>query len=614
MNQRKNSNVTDILANARWILPVVLWIILTFFSYEYILKAEERSLFIYESFWLKDFLHQPSGILSCCGLFLTQFLHMPWLGSLIWVVLLAATAELTRVVYRGSMSALTYIPAAIFVACNMSMGYIVYLMNLPGYFFMPTLGYLWALLTVAVLRKAGNTAVSIILNIIWGVAGYYIAGFYSLAGLAAACVDVMFSSRNRSQRMLFLTGAAIPLLLAPILFSGATTYNLSDGWTIGLPEVANGLTFWRIQLPLMLAMIIPVLAPLSRFLDRISGKKAILITQSVALAAVIAVPASVWTRDEHLKAELGMIRAVDNLQWNKAISVFQDIQDRNEDNPAWEPTRAMVLLKDLALIKTGQEGERAFSFEDGSMSQKGRWNVSMSFQVGKQLYLHYGIPGICNRWCGEESVIFGQSYNTLKYYAMVAMVLDDTVLAEKYLRKLAHTLFYGKWAKEQIRLCHNKSQIATTAPYDMILPLMCYDDVVSSNIEGCEMYITNHFNGPSPQNSTALYDRVTLFYALKSKQTTLFLTRLYLYLDSNKPKEIARHYQEFAYLLSNSSHIDALQSLPYNETVKSYYKSFGQYVSRTGNKSLGESKAAFPASLRHTYYFYYYCVNELAIF
>ena len=256
MYQKKNSNATDILAKARWILPIALWVAVSFFSYEFIYRVEQRSLFIFDLFWLKDFMLKPSGILSCCSLFLTQFLHIPWLGTLIWVLLLTLSAELTRIIYRIplSLSALTYIPAAIFVTYNMSLGYIVYLTNLPGYFFMPVLGYLWALLTVAVLRKAEKATTSAILFTIWGFAGYYIAGFYSLAGIVAALVDLILSDRNRTSKLLCSASLAASVTLAPIVFAGTTTYNLSNGWIIGMPEPDYGLTVLRMQIPLVLAM------------------------------------------------------------------------------------------------------------------------------------------------------------------------------------------------------------------------------------------------------------------------------------------------------------------------------------------------------------------------
>ncbi|MBO4561580.1 MAG: hypothetical protein J5705_06415 [Bacteroidaceae bacterium] len=616
MNQKENSKAADILAKARWILPVALWVVLTFFAYEYLYKVEERSLFIFDTFWLKDFLFKPSGILSCAGLFLTQFLHIPWLGALIWVLLLTASAELTRKVYNipVCLSALTYIPAAIFVAYNMSMGYKVYLMNLHGYFFMPVLGYLWALLTVKVLRKTDNAVASLILFTIWGVAGYYIAGFYSLAGLIAAAADIILSSRSRLSRLLPLIGVAITWILAPVAFVGTTTYNLSNGWIIGMPEKDFGMTVLRMQIPLILAMACLVLAPLSKYANGLTGKRVTLIIQSVVLAAVIAVPSASWFRDDNFKAELAMIRAANNLEWNKAVDILDKLQAKHEKDKTWQPTRVLVLLKDLSLIKTGQDGERIYGFDNGCREQKTKDIVSMSFQIGKILYMHYGIPGMANRWCGEESVLYGWNYQTLQYYAMIALLLDDTQLAAKYLDRLDNTIFYRKWAKKQRKLLGNRELLAKTAPYDMILPLMCYDDIILSDNEGCELFIINHFNGPSPQNSTPLYDRVALMFAMDSKQSTLFWTRFFLYLNSNNPQKIDRFYQEAAYLFSNLDNKEMLETLPFNEKTKSMYKAFMQQASRVGMKSLDEARGAFPANLRHTYFFYFYYVNELQMF
>lgn len=617
MNQKKENKISDILEKARWILPVALWVILAFFSNDFILKVEERSYFEFDMFWFSEFLNKPSGILSWFSLFLTQFLHIPWMGSLIWVLLLTASAELTRIVFRipSHLSALTYIPAAIFVAYNMSMGYMVYLMNLPGYFFLPVLGYLWALLTVVIIRKSDKPVISLLLlTLALGFAGYYIAGFYALAGIATVGIDTVFSERSRLSRISILTGAATVLILAPILFVGTATYNISSGWTIGMPELIYDIPQSRMQLPLIAAMLLLVIAPLSRFLSTEADKKISSILQGAFLVAAIAIPSSFWFRDDNFKAELGMIRAVDNLEWNKAVKILEKAQNKHEDDPDWQPTRVMVLLKDLALIKTGQEAERAFDFDDGDKAQKRKWAVPMSFQIGRILHLHYGIPGVCNRWLIEETVYFGSNYLTYKYHAMNALLLNDTQLAIKYLDKLERTLFYRKWAKQQRQLCADHSLVAKTAPYDMILPLMCYDDKVCPDMDGCEFFLFEHFNDQRPENATPLYDRVALYFALKSKQSTLFWTRLFLYLDSNNPSGIGRYYQEAAYLFGSISNNQLMDTLPYDEHVKNLYKAFAQSAAKYGKKNLKEARSAFPRNLRHTYYFYYYYVNELQMF
>ena len=339
------------MTKTRWILPIVLWAILSFCSYNFLFKVEERSLFVFDLFWLKDFLYKPSGILSCISLFFTQFLHIPWLGAMIWVILLTASAELTRIVYKipSSLCALTYIPAAIFVSYNMSMGYMVYIMNCPGYFFLPVLGYLWALLTVVLNRKCQQSYTSLLFVVIWGLAGYYIAGFYGLAAIVAAGVDMIASDYLQGKRIIPLAGLVFVVLLAPILFLGTTTYNLSDGWTIGLPiKVVFGLSISRIQLPLILAMFFLLIAPFIRLAFEKAGKATILLTQCISMAAVIALPSTTWYRDDNFKAELGMINAVDNLEWNKAIDIFDKLQTKHNKDQSWQPTRVLVLLNKLS--------------------------------------------------------------------------------------------------------------------------------------------------------------------------------------------------------------------------------------------------------------------------
>ena len=292
MNQKEENKTKLYLEKIRWILPVALWIVLSLCSSSFLLKVEERSYFEFDLFWLSDFLKKPSGILSYCGLFFTQFLHIPWLGALIWVLLLTASAELTRIVLRipSELSALTYIPAGILVANNMSMGYLVYIMNHAGYFFLPVLGYLWILLTVSVLTKVRKPLLSLAATVVWGLAGYYLAGFFGLAGILAAGIEVCLSDRPRSERMLPLAGALITSLLAPILFFGTTTYHLPTGWTIGLPDHLYSMSVARIQVPVILAVLFVPCTSLLRLLKTVP-KKVFIYLQIFSLAAVIAIPA-----------------------------------------------------------------------------------------------------------------------------------------------------------------------------------------------------------------------------------------------------------------------------------------------------------------------------------
>ena len=44
------------------------------------------------------------------------------------------------------------------------------------------------------------------------------------------------------------------------------------------------------------------------------------------------------------------------------------------------------------------------------------------------------------------------------------------------------------------------------------------------------------------------------------------------------------------------------------------YNAFIQYASKKGKMSLEEAQLFFPTNLKHTFYFYYYYVNELLMF
>lgn len=617
MSPKKKSDITSTLAKARWIIPVALWAALSFLYYDFLLKVEERSIFEFDLFWFRGFLDRPAGLLSWLSLFFTQFMHIPWLGSLIWALLLSLSAELTCKVFRipATISAVSYIPAAIFVAYNMSMGYMIYIMNHQGFFLMPTLGYLWALFAVVTLRISEKTAIQLPLYLLFGFAGYYIAGFYGLAGILAAAIDNFISERSRTNRISVLVCSLATIILAPVVFAGTTAYYLQAGWTAGLPDHIHSVPLSRMQFPIIIAMLFPVFAHLLRLRKKeVSGKSIPSIIQGVVLIAIIVSAPAFWYNDSNFKTELRMIRAMDNLEWNKVTDTFKDYSAKAQKDPSWQPTRVMVLLKDLALAKTGQEGERAFAFEDGSMTQNRKWDVPMSMQIGWILGFQYGIPGLCQRWCFEESTVFGWNFIALKYYAMTAILFNNKELSEKYLNILSHTLFYRKWAQEQLGLYQDRSLVARTEPYDQILPMLCYDDKICSDLEGCEIFLRKHFNGTSPQNSTPQYDREALFWAMKSKDATLFWTRFFIYLDSNNPKKIDRFYQEAAYLYSNLGQKNLLKVLPFDEKTKETYNAFMTIAEKLGPKSLEESHKYFPENLRHTYYYYYYYVNKLSLF
>lgn len=610
-------NKTRISGYIQIILPALLLAALIIFSKDYLLQVESRSLFLYDWFWIKDFLKTPAGPLSCLSLFLTQFLHLPWLGALIWVLLLTLSAIATSRLYiKGSgYDALAYIPSFILAGANMSLGYLMFIMNTLGYFFGPVLGYLSVILAVTICRKIRTTPGLGLFTAIWGIAGYWFAGYYAFAGLIAAASDILLSKHDKKDKAVFAVISVAVIILSPLLLYGLTTYNLQQSWTLGLPTALYEETHFRTFCPVIAATLIPVILP---FLDRMTGrpsKRPALIQTAILVPCIVLLFLS-WFKDVNFNAELSMIQATDDLDWNKSINTLQDLNSRADRKKDYQPTRVMVLLKDLALIKTGRESQQAFAFDDGSMKQKESHDIPMVLQIGKELYLHYGIPGFCHRWCLEETGEFGWSYSRLKYLTMASISMNDRTVALKYLDMLNHTLFYRKWSKQQRLICNGNVQAEKTAPYDLIIPLVCYKDQLWEDIRGCEYALSHHFLETSSEKATPLYDRVALFWALKSQNATAFWTKFLLYIESSDISKLDRYYQEAAYLYSHIGNNKTLMSLPYDNNTRELYDSFMATVQKHGTdiENLNDARRIFPVRLRNTYYYYYFFVRGLESF
>ncbi|MBQ9386162.1 MAG: hypothetical protein IJU24_04705 [Bacteroidaceae bacterium] len=598
------------------ILPLLFTVILIICSRDYLLQIEGRSIFLFDWFWIKDFLNKPAAPLNCLGMFFTQFMHLPWLGALLWTALLSVSAIATSRVYGIALQrdVIAMIPSFILAGANMSLGYLIYIMNSPGYFFSPVLGYLFTILAVVLFRKIKSPILRPLFIIAWGIAGYWFAGYYAFAGLAAAFTDLVMSRPKRSDTITAAAATASVILLAPLALYGLTTYNLSQSWSLGLPTSLYEETHFRTFGPVITATLVPVLLP---FLKRITGSttRSALFRIPVLTISVILLYLS-WSKDINFRAEISMLEAANELEWEKPVEILQELSSRADKKPDYQPTRVMVLLKDLALVKTDREGQAAFSFDDGSMKQKNSYDIPMVLQIGKVLYLHYGIPGFCHRWCLEETGEFGWSYSGLKYLTMASISMNDRKVVLKYLDMLDHTLFYRKWSASQRMLCQGNADFSKVSPYDHILPLVCHEDRLSEDVRGSEFMLDHHFLGARPANATPMYDRVALFWALKSQNSTAFWTKFLLYIESAGFFQLDRYYQEAAYLYSHLGNDKALMSLPYDNNTKQLYDSFMTAARKysSGINTLQDARRLFPEQLRNTYFYYYYFVRGLQSF
>lgn len=624
-----------------YILAALLWIMLITYGRYYLLKVEDLSVFMFDWLYFKEAIQIPGGFLGVAGSFCTQFLHLPWLGSLMWIFLLLCVYQLTVKAFNipKALSSLAMIPAVLLVIANVSLGYGVFIMREQDHFFAPVLGCLASFIPLFAIRKTRPLWSKVMMLLVWTAIGYPVLGAFALAGtLAAACSVLSGSGFLHKDKIIVAAVAVAFILLIPLAeYNLFTSYRLADSWRLGLPTSSEEVWNRSIRMPVWIALLfMPVMSVLSRFLKE--GGRNFAVQATVSALAILSVW-GFWFKDENFRTELAMSLAVDRSDWQEVIDIFQKVsdshlksdekaynarsakltgvQDRNQRSVItdkysgrfFEPTRTMVLYRDLALLKMNRALDEAFSMKDGGCAQKSRTQIPMAFQSGKQLYLQYGLVNMSYRWCLEDVIEHNWSYSTLKYMVMHSIVMNETEFSRKYLNKLKKTIFYRRWALEQEPLSVDSLKMAATEPYSNILPYMCFDDRMTNDMVKSETFLMQHYNEEEPPHATPEYDRAALFWAMRIQNIPLFWNRLYLYLRSNNVVTLPRGVEEAAYLYHNldKSGFD----LPYSKQVKDSYDAFNRYVKSNPVTDLKESSYPYYRKFGKSFYYFYYFTRNI---
>jgi len=622
------------------LLAVVLWSVLTFQDGQILRKTENLSLFLSDYQFLNECLSIPGGFTGWAGAFLTQFLYLPWLGSLIWIMLLLFSARLTVKAFSipDRMTALAYIPAVAIITLNVSLGYGIFLMRGQDYFFSTVLGYISALVPLLLEKNMTSSWKILLFRFVWITAGFMLFGSYALAGALASLISGI---RNRNAVVSCITAALI-IITPLVLYNLYTSYRLADTLYLGLPQVSVKDWNSRIYTPLFIVLAYLPLMALAPFIraDKLKWSHNGILFNTTCYLLFAATVYLMHYGELTFRTEVAMSNAIDDLEWQKAVDIFNDAaksrskadarayesrtaelkgvsnQEQREEiiekysGRFYEPTRLMVLYRDLAMVKMDKALDYAFTMKDGAYKPVSTTLVPIVIQAGKQLYLHYGLENMCYRWCFEDIVALGMSVNSLKYLAMQSVATGQWALAAKYLDQLDKTMFHRKWADSQRALLSNPEKVSSTAPYDHIRKLMCIDEKMSADLSKAELYLLSNFTSKRPLNATPEYDKVALFWAMRSLNDQQFWKWLSYYTKSNHVKTLPIHVQEAALFYNSMQKMT--DNLPIDSKVSESFNSFMKYADTHMIRSVKESKYPYEQRFGRTFYFFYYFSRDIA--
>ncbi len=589
-------------------------VILTVFEGEYLWKVQELNLFLDTKTFFWQQMVVPGGILTWLGTFFTQLFYIPWLGALTmcvwWALLVWVAARTFRIPWKWLTVLL--IPVALLLIANVFLGYWVYYIKLRGYFFVATIGMTAAVALVWLYRlipaKYGLRTVFIILV---SACAYPLMGVYGLlATVLMAVIAWRLKDYTLTWRIIDTIMALACVVIVPLLYYRWVYYqtNQDDIYMAAWPSFFLGEEYSSFYIPFYLLFAWAVVAaacyaPRNRCAE---VRRPVLwgVLQCLLLVVVGYSTYSYWYKDSNFHKELRMQRAMENCDWEGVLA-----EEKAEDE---EPTRAIVMLRNLALSRLGRQGDEMYHYRVGSKKPVAPFPVKMTQIAGKSIYYNYGQVNFCYRWCLEDGVEYGWRTEYLKYLAKCALVNGEDQVARKYLDLLRHTLFHRGWAEQQESFARHPDMLRKDKNYSPVLHLMGFQDQMTSDRAIVEQYLYQEF--VRIETDDPVLQEQTLIGALWSKDIMTFWPRFIKYMELHPGQRIPTHYQEAAYLYETLEHHVDINAIPIEDVVKQTYANFMERVQQMGGASESILKERMYPGFGHTFYYEYFLNRDQQLY
>ena len=584
-------------------LPIVCWLAalsvmagaLLFLESDFLWKLQENNLFLDTMLFFREKMVVPGGLLSWAATYQTQFFYYPWLGTLLlctwWLLLMWVTKRAFRI--PGQWAGLMLIPVGLLLTTIVDMGYWVYMLKLQGHVFVGTMattavaGLLWAF------RKlTPRYGLRILFIAATCALGYPLMGIY---GLGAALLMGIWSWRLKGQSRWLQAACSFTALLCagivPLLYYRHVYYqtNFANIYYAELPlyyiTEEYPLYYTPFYLLALFFVILTIISP-----KTVKPWKALL-TQGVLLVALTAGIVHSWYSDENFHHELTMQRCIEESDWQGVLKEAALQED--------EPTRAIVMMRNLALSRLGRQGEDMYTYENGSKAYAAPFVMRLMLVAGPLMYYQYGMLNYSSRLSTEMGVEFGWRVENLKMLAKCALLRNEQQQARKYLRLLKHTTFYGEWAGKAPSLPELQS----------VKRMMHYENVLSGDQGNIESFLMSRLD-ECTDTTDVYFQEQTLLASLWTKDINNFWYHFNDYVRLHPKARIPRYYQEAAYLYCMIEGREGVDRMPFDDSIRQSFNSFAMAAERYDNADVDVARSALQA-YRHTYFYDYYLMRQL---
>ena len=552
-------------------------------------------------------------LLTWLGTWFTEFFYHPWLGvsmlCALWAVLIAVAGRALRV--PVAWTAVLLVPVALLLIMDVDLGYWIYYLKLRGHFFAATIGVLLALGGLWLFRVLPSRWLLRPLFVVVGTAVLYpLIGFYGLlfallcAVLAWRLKDMNVAGKVTTTVVAAVAIGVVPLVCYRYVFCETNIVNIY--WT-GLPLFIYGEETPAYYIPYYILVAVLVLmaalygmkAP--KLLSRPLGWAA---AHVVLLAGLTWGVCHFWFTDYNFHKELRMQQCVEECDWEGVLREARDQQV--------EPTRAIVMMRNLALFRLGRAGDETYHYPAGAAASDTPLPLNMTQVVGRSIYYNYGMLNFCYRWCLEDGVELGWRVEYMKYLVRCALINGEQRVAQKYINQLRHTRYHGAWADRMAALASTKGGVGEVKEFAPILHMLNYDDQLASDNAMVEYYLMNKF--ANTFSNDPLLQEQTLLAALWTKDIQTFWPHFFDYARLHPKDHMPRHYQEAAYLYGHLEHEVDISGMPFDEQVKRDYQEFMAMAQQYHGMSEEQLRPIMYPRFGKTFYFEYFLIRNQKLY
>lgn len=597
--------MTHLLKKTYWIDGIGELLLLVFAGWwligkngDFLYMIQELSLFQPTRWGFMQALQQPAGIVLYGSQFLTQFFYYPWLGAGIFLIL--------GVLFQGLLIrscrlpafawSLTFLPLAALIAGGTSLGYMIYHTSRPEVLFSQLLGMLGSIglfYGFSVIRSCKIPCFLVVVLVgypLLGAWGLIAGGLCLLAGIKG---KITYTSACWQG-----IGGIGSMVAVPWLYRIVYTHTpVSELYTVGLPplwlqgHVVVSYTVW-----ILLGGILMLLVA---FGDKWKTEKYPFGLTGAALLLSVTIIVGMSYKDKNFRTEIAMYRVMDRRNWNEMPELYRQ--------SAMEPSRFMVLARNLGFYRLGLAGQRTFTMPDGTRQADAPFQVGLEQIGGEWFYYHYGLINYAYRWGMEKMVKWGMRARELKLMAKCALLKGENALAVKYLKTLENTLFHRPWAKYYLAFATGGRQLTDDLEFRAILPLYRATNLLDNDRRNVELYLLDQLS--FLDNGTPEGVEVSLLANMMEKNKLKTFMRFSAYAATHA--DLPVHYQEAALLFAFLTHKDIDGIERFDMQVLRRFRAFMDLWKRQGERVQLEDELLFRKDFAATYWYYYLFGPEL---